>query len=285
MNSETPGARRQKAQYVFDVDRTERIAPGMVRVHLGGAAFAAFVESVDAQKQPKTDKYVKLLFAKPELGLEPPYDLDALRETLAPEDMPSRRTYTVRSIDEAAGTMAVDFVVHGDEGIAGPWAASAVPGDRVALMGPGAQYEPSPDVDAHLFFGDESAIPAIAAALESLDAAARGLALIEVGAAGDELDLAAPHGVEVRWIHRDGRAFGVPLVEAVEALPAPNIAVDVFAHGEREAMKRLRPLVHAGWGIDRRLLSLSAYWAHGRAEDTFQAEKRTPTGQIFEPDA
>jgi hypothetical protein len=28
-------------------------------------------------------------------------------------------------------------------------------------------------------------------------------------------------------------------------------------------------------------MSLSAYWAYGRAEDEFQAEKKTPVGQIF----
>ena len=27
---------------------------------------------------------------------------------------------------------------------------------------------------------------------------------------------------------------------------------------------------------------MSAYWAYGRAEDVFQAEKQTPAGQIFE---
>ena len=29
-------------------------------------------------------------------------------------------------------------------------------------------------------------------------------------------------------------------------------------------------------------MSVSAYWAYGRVEDAFQAEKRTPVGQIFE---
>lgn len=46
-------------------------------------------------------------------------------------------------------------------------------------------------------------------------------------------------------------------------------------------MKELRALLQDGWGIDRRALSLSAYWALGRAEDRFQAEKREPVGAIF----
>ncbi|WP_306769929.1 hypothetical protein [Microbacterium karelineae] len=54
-----------------------------------------------AAERGRTDAYVKLRIAKPELGREPLYDLAALGERLAPEDMPSRRTYTVRSIDRA----------------------------------------------------------------------------------------------------------------------------------------------------------------------------------------
>ncbi|MGO1769043.1 MAG: siderophore-interacting protein [Microbacterium sp.] len=285
MTTPTQRGGRRGQQHVFDVVRTERISQSLMRVHLGGEGFASFVEGIDEQKAAKTDKYVKLLFAKPHLGLEPPYDLEALRDTLAPEDMPTRRTYTVRSIDRETSSMAVDFVVHGDEGVAGPWAARARPGDRIALSGPGGQYEPSGEVDGHLLFGDESAIPAIAAALESLAPDAVGLALIEVASADDELEIAAPDGVEVTWIHRGDAPYGVPLAEAVEALPAPVRPVDVFAHGERESMKRLRPLLATEWGVPRALLSLSAYWAYGRAEDTFQAEKRTPVGQIFESEA
>lgn len=268
--------------YVFEVRATEWVAPHMVRVVIGGSEFDAFADT--AAERVSTDLYVKILFANPQLGLTPPYDLDALREKLPPEDMPSRRTYTVRSIDRDAATIAIDFVVHGDEGIAGPWAANAVPGDLVCLSGPGGKYAPDSDVDEHLFFGDDAALPAIAASIESLPGDARGRALIEVGSSDDEIPFSAPSGVDVRWLHRDGAPHGSVLVEAVEALAAPTGSVDVFAHGERASMKRLRPLIHKEWGIDRSHLSLSAYWAAGRAEDTFQAEKRQPVGEIFDPE-
>src|SRR3712207_7785498 len=55
----------------------------------------------------------------------------------------------------------VDFVVHGDAGIAGPWATQVQPGDLVRFMGPGGGYAPDPDADWHLLVGDESALPAI----------------------------------------------------------------------------------------------------------------------------
>jgi len=275
--------RAPRPTHVFEVVRTEQVSPHMVRVHFGGAGVERFIAGVDPERAHFTDKYVKILFARPELELEHPYDMEALRERLDPADMPSRRTYTIRSIDEAGRSLAIDFVVHGDEGLAGPWAARAQPGDRISLNGPGAGYAPSAEVGAHLFFGDDSALPAIAASIESLPGDARGLAIIEVATAADEIPIDAPAGLEVRWAHRGSGAYGHTLVAAVSALDAPSGDVDVFAHGEREAMKSLRPLLNKEWGIERSRLSLSGYWAFGRAEDTFQAEKREPIGQIFDP--
>lgn len=273
--------RPARSQHVFEVVRTERLTPHLVRVVLGGAAFDAFVGEADPAKLATTDKYVKLLLAKPGLGLRPPYDLDALRAELPAGDVPVRRTYTVRHLDAAAKTIAIDFVVHGDEGIAGPWAASARPGDLLALSGPGGMYAPTGDPAVeHLLIGDDSALPAVAAALEGMPADARGLALVEVGGPADELPLGAPANVEVRWVHRAGAVAGETLVAAVEALPRPAARVQVFAHGERTAMKGVRAVLQ-GWGLTRDDFSLSAYWALGRAEDTFQAEKRLPVGDLF----
>ena len=46
-------------------------------------------------------------------------------------------------------------------------------------------------------------------------------------------------------------------------------------------MKRLRLYFYDERAVERRDMSLSAYWAFGRAEDAFQAEKRTEVGKIF----
>lgn len=270
-----------RAQHVFVVDRSERPTPHLVRVHLGGPAFDDFV-AAGAERLASTDRYVKLLMARPGTGLEPPFDLDELRTRFAPEKLPTRRTYTVRSVDHGSRTIAIDFVVHGDEGVAGPWAASARPGDLLSMASPGGAWSPSTDpADRHLLLGDDSAVPAIASALEVMSSDARGLALIEVEAAVDELDLVAPVGVEVRWLHRAGRTPGELLVETLRAVERPDSRVVVFAHGERGAMKEARVILQDGWGLDRGDLSLSAYWALGRAEDRFQAEKREPVGAIF----
>jgi NADPH-dependent ferric siderophore reductase len=132
------------------------------------------------------------------------------------------------------------------------------------------------DVAAHVFAGDESATPAIAAALEALTADAKGIALIEANDFDDMQPLAAPDGVEILWVFR---SRGEDLASAVAAIDWPEGDVQVFAHGERESMKALRA-IFAERGVSRELRSLSGYWAQGRTEDRFQAEKREPIGQI-----
>ncbi|KQM14939.1 FAD-binding protein [Plantibacter sp. Leaf171] len=273
----TPRPRAPRPQTILEVVRTAWITPHLVRLTLGGPGFADF------QPKDATDSYVKLYFAKPELGLEPPYDLTALRATLAPDDLPVTRTYTVRRVDTGERTIDIDFVVHGDEGLAGPWAAAAQPGDRVVLAGPGGAYRPDPTADWHLFAGDESAVPAIAAALEVLPPEATGLAFIEIGGRDDLIELDRPAGVQLIWVGRAARdeSAAALLATAIAGHPWPAGRVQVFAHGERESMKALREVFLTQRGLDRSQLSLSGYWAYGRTEDRFQAEKREPIGVVL----
>lgn len=265
-------ARPARPQVTLEVVGREQLSPHLVRILLGGDQFDAFVAN------DSTDAYVKVFFAKPGLGLEAPYDVAALRETLAPADLPVTRTYTVRAVDPVARTLTIDFVVHGDEGLAGPWAAAARPGDTLTLAGPGGGYRPDPDADWHLFAVDQSALPATAASLEVLPESARGLVFVQVADASEQIPLEAPAGVAVRWVYGDDPTLLVDAVASAEWLAGrPRI----FAHGEREAMKGLRNLFRER-GVVRAELSLSGYWAQGRTEDRFQAEKREPIG-VIEP--
>ncbi len=277
-------ARPARPQQVATVLASTRISEHLVRLTLGGPGLDGF--------EPKdvTDQYVKFLFADPALGLTPPYDLDAIRAQHGSEGVPVRRTYSVRAVrrSEAGTEIDVDFVVHGEDGLAGPWAAAAVPGDVACFSGPGGKYAPEPGA-WHLLAGDEAALPAIAAALEGMGPGERGVAVLDVAGPGDRLDLAAPAGVELRWVERGGAwtPASSRLEEAVRAVELPeNLAgVRAFVHGERETMKSLRAYLVGERGLERSQLSLSAYWAYGRAEDTFQAEKREPIGKIFPEDA
>lgn len=269
--------RKPRPQHLLTVESTERLGPHLVRIAFTGDSV------VDFGAEDCTDAYVKLVFVDPSLGVEPPYDMAALRESAPEEKKPVVRTYTVRGVDRAAGRLVVDFVTHGDVGFAGPWAQSARPGNRAVVMGPGGGYAPDQAVDWHLLAGDLSAVPAIAAALEALPSSAKGVALLEVEGDADVLDLTAPEGVEVSWrINPDTDDVGF-LARAIDAAPWPadvsEGAVQVFAHGERESIKAVRRVLKQR-EVPRDAISISGYWARGRTEDAFQAEKKTPVGTI-----
>jgi NADPH-dependent ferric siderophore reductase len=248
----------------------------MVRIVAGGPGFADYVNN------DFVDRYVKIVFPQPGVDYPQPLDLWAIRETMPREQWPHTRTYTVRWVDTAAGELAIDFVVHGDEGLAGPWAAAAQPGDTLVFTGPGGGYNPDPAADWYLLAGDEAALPAVAAVIESLPAHARGVAFIEVGSDADVQAIAAPAGLELVWLQRGDVPAGESshLVEAVRTAAWPDGRVNVFAHGERGYMKGLREVLFRERGLDRSQVSLSGYWAKGRVEDVFQAEKKLPIGQI-----
>ena len=272
----TSATKKSRPQVNLTVIRREELSPHMVRIVAGGDGFADF------SNNEFVDRYVKIVFPQPGIEYPSPLDLWSIRETMPREQWPYTRTYTVRWVDEAARELAIDFVVHGDEGLAGPWAAQAQPGDTLTFTGPGGAYNPAPDADWYLFAGDEAALPAIAAVIESLPAEATGLAFLEVDSDADIQPVAAPTGLELRWLTRNGVPAGESnlLVQAVADAAWPAGRVDVFAHGERGYMKALRDVFFKQRGLDRKQVSLSGYWAKGRVEDVFQAEKKLPVGQI-----
>lgn len=271
-------SRPRRPQMVMEVVAIEDLSPTFKRITFGGDDFDKFQDS------EAVDKYVKLLLPQnPESGLKPPFDLDELRKTLPKDELPLRRTYTVHSVDPETKTLKMDFVIHGAEGLAGPWAEQAKVGDLLQFSGPGGTYQPDPEADWHLLAGDEAAIPAIGAALAAMPDDAVGHALIEVATEEDEWNLTAPEGIEVTWLHRGGpfTPESTVIEQAVKDLPWRDGRVQAFVHGEREIMKSLRVYLNDERGVDRADLSLSAYWAYGREEDVFQAEKKLPIGQIY----
>jgi len=269
--SERP-ARKPRKPHSARVVRTERLTPHMQRVVLGGEGLADF--SVG----DCTDHYVKMLFAPEGVSYPEPFDMERIREELPREQWPVTRTYTVRHWDAEHRELTLDFVLHGDEGLAGPWAMRVQPGETVRFMGPGGAYAPAPDADWHLLAGDESALPAIAAALESLPAGAVAHAFVEV--AGPEEEQKIDSDVDVTWLHRGDRPVGELLVEAVRALSWPEGRVHAFVHGEAHFVKELRQLLRVELQLPREDLSVSGYWRLGHNEDGWQASKREWNARI-----
>ncbi|WP_293785326.1 siderophore-interacting protein [uncultured Aeromicrobium sp.] len=264
----------------LSVVRAEQIAPRLRRIVFGGPGFATYRE----RDITATDKYVKLVFLAEGVEYPDPLDLDIVRKTFPPEARPILRTYTIRWVDDAAEELAIDFVVHGDEGIAGPWAAAAQPGDTIHMRGPGGAYAPKAEVDHHLFVGDESALPAIAASIAALPTGASATAFLEVDGPADEIDLPTEGKVDVNWLHRAGAHPGATtlLDDAVRAWTWPAGRVQAFVHGESALLKSVRPYLLDG-RVDRQDLSVSAYWRLGETEEGFRVWKSTQVDAVMRP--
>src|ERR1700678_2428864 len=116
-------ARPARPQAALSVLRRDQLSPHTVRITAGGPGFDAL------RMNDFTDKYAKILFVDPGLGVTPPYDLAALRESLPPGRQPVTRTYTLRRADPQAREVTIDFVGHGDDGIAAARSARAEPGE------------------------------------------------------------------------------------------------------------------------------------------------------------
>lgn len=251
-----------------EVVRAEWLSPSMRRVFFTGADLACMADL------PYTDHYVKILFPPAGADYAWPFDVDTLRATEPAERWPVTRTYTVRSYDAALNELAIDFVVHGDEGLAGPWAAQAEPGQQIGFFGPGGGYAPDPTADHHLLVGDEAALPAICATLDRLGSSARATVYVEIEDADQQQEICSAPAVEVVWVHRSGRPYGDALAEAVRSAGLPAGDVQAFVHGNAEMIRQLRRYLFTDCSFNRARVSMSGYWRTGQTEDRWQATKR-----------
>ncbi|MBO9625661.1 MAG: siderophore-interacting protein [Microbacterium sp.] len=221
----------------------EWLAPDFVRVRLTGADLEGF-QSLGA------DDHMRLFF--------PAGPVDSVEELRA---SPSRE-YTPLAWGE--DWLDVEFAVHGDEGVAAPWAASAPLGSQIGVGGPRGSAVLTGTPGSWLLVGDETAIPAIRrfAALIPVGAPAR--IVIETVSAGRELDIDAP--VDVEWLHRGDDPSGSALISFVDGL-TDAVGADpfVFIAAEQSIVKPGRALL-ARWGVDTANAVVKGYWKRGEAE-------------------
>jgi len=237
----------------FDVTVTsvQELSPNFRRITFGGYALRDFGVHGDT-----LDLRIKLMI--PSLAADgtplplPVFNMAEAgwyREWLAmdPAVRGSMRTYTVRNarLDTVYPEIDVDFVMHfDDKGHGGPaanWALNAKPGDAITIVGPnnraahcvtaetysGIEWRPGL-AQRILLAGDETAVPAISAILETLPPYMSGHAFLEVPQAGDFLELHSPADIEITWLARGAaigrsRPHGRLLQEAVrKAVPEPG---------------------------------------------------------------
>lgn len=249
------------------VVKSQQITPDMIRLTVNAPALK------DAEL-PFTDHYIKLLFVPDGADYTWPFDLAEIREKYPRSQQPVKRTYSLRRVDQETGDCDIDFVIHGDQGIAGPWARTAEPGDTLGFAGPGGGWAPSRDYEHFVLAGDEAAAPAIGAALDHLPEGTTATAYVEVAERGREMDIPDKEGVELHWIYRDGATPGTKLSEAVRAAGRPSQKTSWFIHGVAEMIRELRRFLFVEQEVDRADASISGYWRLGMVEDEWQATKR-----------
>ena len=270
---ETAPARRTRRVIQTRVEDVRRLTPHLIRVVVGGEDLEGFAAG------EFTDHYVKLQIPPQGAPYSAPFDADDVKAHLPREQWPRTRSFTVRHWDPERALLTIDFVDHGDTGVAGPWASAARPGDGLQLMGPGGAYAPDPAADWHLMVGDEAVVPAIAASLERLREGVPVHVILEVGGPEDEVALATPGDLRVTWLHRRAGVYDA-LVEAVRALAFPEGAVHAFVHGEASAVRAVRRHLVVDRGIPRDALSVSGYWKRGRTDEGWREDKAEWNRQV-----
>ena len=262
----TAGSSARPAQpaILVEVEAVEWLIPKLTRIVFTGAAGQGFSAGAF------TDEYVKLQLPAPGADYAAPFDVEEVRARLPREKWPRTRTYTVRSWDPEADRLTIDFLVHGDKGVAGPWAAAAKVGDKLQLRGPGGAYSPDPDADWHLMVGDLSAVPAIAASLSRVPAGRPVRALLQVDGPGEELPMESPGELQVTWLHGSDAE---QLADALRALEFPAGSPDAFVHGEASAVRGVRRHLAVERGLDPAKMSASGYWKRTRTDEQWRGEK------------
>jgi NADPH-dependent ferric siderophore reductase len=243
----------------------ERLTPGMVRVTVGGDDLRRFAAG------EFTDHYVKLQLPPPGADYAAPFDPEEVKVGRPREQWPRVRTYSVSAWDAERRLLTIDFVVHGDAGVAGPWAAAAQPGDVLQLTGPGGAYAPDPDAAWHLMVGDLSVLPAIGASLARVPGGVPVQVLVELDDDADRQPLTSPGDLHVTWLRGDGTER--VLLDAVRALEFPDGPVHAFVHGEASSVRAVRRHLLVERGLPRDALSVSGYWKRTRSEEGWREEK------------
>lgn len=203
------------------------------------------------------DTYMKLILPDPE---------DASNSIM--------RSYTVRSHDAVAGTVEVDFALHGQGGVAAVWAEQAQVGDSALFKGIGGGYVPSVSAPWHLLIGDDSALPAIAAAMDRLEPGALAWVILVAHTKeellGEDYDLNVTSATTLSVV--DSTAA---LVRQVELAFEHNAgAPHVFLHGEAGMVRDVRRVLRGEHGQELKTMSVSGYWRAGASDEQWRSMKR-----------
>jgi NADPH-dependent ferric siderophore reductase len=228
-----------------------------VSVHLGGGDLSRFGEAAPTS-------HIKVFLPVP--GQDAPtLPSNTPAGQVWPDDaaQPIVRTFTPRSFDAAAGTLEVQFALHG-QGPASEWAQRAKAGDQIAIGGPGGRFSLDPEARHWWIAGDESALPAVGTLLDALPRSAIAHVILEVSGAEDEIALESAARTTVTWHHRrTPDAWGAELNDAIADAVIEDDA-RVWVACEATTVRSIRRHL-----LDRQVpasaLVTRGYWRRGEA--------------------
>ncbi|MFI9171429.1 siderophore-interacting protein [Streptomyces lincolnensis] len=269
--------------FSLQVVRTRRLGPSLVRISFAGEDLRAFHS--DGLDQSLS------LFIPAEGQSEPhvPVELgdgwwQGWRD-LPDEVRAVMRSYTLRGLrrePDEPDEIDIDFVLHTPAGPASAWAARAAEGDKVLLLGPAVadnraiRFRPPPDTDLVLVWGDETAVPAACAIVESLPPGTRARVWLEVPETGDVLDVVTEADAEITWLVRgagDTKSSPLALDGLRTAQLPPAEHPYVWIAGESGCVKELRRHFVRERGVDRRSVTFVGYWRQGLTEEQLREQE------------
>ncbi|WP_209324524.1 siderophore-interacting protein [Brevibacterium renqingii] len=240
------------------------ITPNMRRLTLSGDQLAA--GEVDGMPRPAFrsegfDDHVKLVIppsdgASLDIGEQEEFRFKWNREALD-----RARDYTVRSVDPATNSFAVDVVRH-DSGLASDWACDVAVGDRISFAGPKTCAGLAEGIDFHLLIADETALPAVGRWLEEAPAGTRGHIIVEVPTADDIQEIPTKADVEIDWLVRGSAAPGESSLmrEAVKSLRLPAGRTFAWCAGETLTIAPIRRFLRRDLGLPKEDVEVVGYW-------------------------
>ncbi len=243
---------------VVEVVSVERITPLMARIGFAGPVL---------DEMPNDEPGEIVTFIWPVEGRDVVLPTAGWKFPPEAADQHSRN-YSVRrfrrDVPGRGVVLEVDFVLHGDHGRATAWAGRAAVGQRLGVAGPRMHWVTDPDAEWTLLVGDETALPAIAATLESLPAGHRALAFVEVAGPEERQPIDTACDAHVVWLSRDGAPAGrgTRLVDAVRAADLPAGRAKVWAAGESMAIRDVREHLRDERGLPPDTLHAIGYWRH-----------------------
>ncbi|MBU2880423.1 siderophore-interacting protein [Psychrosphaera sp. B3R10] len=233
-----------------EVLSVSQLSPHMKRIVLTGDALADFPEG-------KESAHVKAIFPDPNSGTNKP------RLGMYIGFKKWMRSYTIRSFDKVSRSLTIDFAVNDHQGLASNWALNAKVGDFLGIAGPGDIKHADLAAQQHLFFGDITALPAIAATLEMLPKNATGHAYIQVPEQADIQQFSAPPRIDIHWLVTANKLTDEFLTGL--KLCGKNLReTAIFIAAEASVVKQLKGHLNSHCQYDKSKLYASAYWNQKR---------------------